>query len=75
MRNDFLGKEINLGDTVICIVPKYRELALCEVVDFTAKMVRVKFIKFQGDYLTCGYSKIGDTILQTGAQLTVVPKL
>ena len=40
---DFLGKELQIGDSVVVVVPNYREFVLAQVVAFTPKKVRVVY--------------------------------
>ena len=40
---DFLGKELQIGDSVVVVVPNYREFVLEQVVAFTPKKVRVVY--------------------------------
>ena len=40
---DFLGKELQIGDSVVVVVPNYRELVLAQIVAFTPKKVRVVY--------------------------------
>lgn len=39
---DFLGNEIQVGDSLITIHPNYKLLIRCEIVGFTEKMVKIK---------------------------------
>lgn len=41
---DFLGKQLELGDTVVITAPRYRQFALATVIAFTPKLVRVEYI-------------------------------
>jgi hypothetical protein len=38
---DFIGRELAIDDSVLIIVPNYREYALARVIAFTPKQVRV----------------------------------
>ena len=40
---DFLGKELQIGDSVVVAVPNYREFVLAKIVAFTPKKVRVVY--------------------------------
>ena len=40
---DILGKDLNVGDTVIIIVPNYRELAKGIIIRFTKQYVFVQY--------------------------------
>lgn len=40
---DFLGKDLQIGDSVVVAVPNYREFALAKIVAFTPKKVRVVY--------------------------------
>jgi hypothetical protein len=65
---DFLGRELTIGDSVIVIAPGYRHFVLARVIAFTAKNVRVSFMN------TWNYGKPGrhQEILQSPSQLTRV---
>jgi len=41
---DFLGRNLELGDSVIIIAPKYRHFVLAKVIKFTTSQVRVAFM-------------------------------
>jgi hypothetical protein len=41
---DFLGSELEVGDSVITIAPRYRQLVLSRVIEFTPRSVRVAFM-------------------------------
>jgi len=43
MMKDFLGKELQIGDSVVVVVPNYREFVLAQIVAFTPKKVRVVY--------------------------------
>jgi hypothetical protein len=65
---DFLGRTLELGDSVIVIAPGYRHFVLARVIHFTPKQVRVSFMNtwnFSGD----GYYT---ELLQGPSQLTKV---
>lgn len=47
MAKDFLGKELNIGDTVVYIKTNYREFKTGVIVGITPKQVRIRPI--QGD--------------------------
>jgi len=40
---DFLGKELNIGDTVVLIAPNYRHLVKAIIYAFTPMQVRVEY--------------------------------
>ena len=40
----FDGKVLNIGDRVVFIAPRYRSLAIGEVISFTPKFVRVAYM-------------------------------
>lgn len=40
---DFLGKDLQIGDGVVVVLPNYRELVLGKIVAFTPKKVRVVY--------------------------------
>ena len=40
---DYLGTEINLGDTVVLTRPNYRDFCRAKVIAFTPKKVRVEY--------------------------------
>ena len=65
---DFLGRTLELGDSVIVIAPGYRHFVLARVIHFTPKQVRVSFMNtwnFSGE----GYYT---ELLQGPGQLTKV---
>jgi len=41
MMKDFLGKELQIGDSVVVVVPNYREFVLAQIVAFTPKKVHL----------------------------------
>jgi hypothetical protein len=49
---DFLGQELKLGDSVIIMLPNYREHTRSVVIQFTPQQVRVEY-QYQG--YTCTY--------------------
>ena len=64
---DFLGRDLELGDSVIVIAPGYRHFVLARVIAFTPKQVRVSFMNtwnFSDGYYT--------ELLQGPSQLTKV---
>ena len=65
---DFLGRELEIGDSVIVIAPGYRNFVLARVIHFTPMQVRVSFMN------TWNYSGEGyyTELLQSGCQLTKV---
>lgn len=65
---DFLGRELELGDSVIIIAPSYRHLVLARVIGFTPKNVRVAYMN-DWNFGAPGFYK---ELLQIGSQLTKV---
>jgi len=65
---DFLGRTLELGDSVIVIAPGYRHFVLARVIHFTPKQVRVSFMN------TWNHSGEGyyTELLQGPSQLTKV---
>lgn len=65
---DFLGRELEIGDSVIIMAPKYRHLVLARIIKFTPTQVRVAFMN------TWNYGKPGyyTELLQSPSQLTKV---
>ena len=65
---DFIGRELDMGDSVIIISPKYRQLVLARIIAFTPKQVRVAYRN------TWNYGKEGMymELLQWPDQLTKV---
>jgi hypothetical protein len=65
---DFLGRELELGDSVIVVAPGYRHFVLARVIHFTPKQVRVSFMN------TWNHSGDGyyTELLQGPSQLTKV---
>ena len=43
MKKDFLKREINVDDYVICLMPYCRQLGLAKIVKITPKQLRVRF--------------------------------
>ena len=43
---DFFGKEVEIGDTVVFIEPKYHNLILGKIMRFTPKGVRVTYQRY-----------------------------
>lgn len=65
---DFLGRNLEIGDSVIVIAPNYRHFVLARIIKFTPNRVRVSFMNtwnYGGD----GYYT---EILQDPSQLTKV---
>lgn len=50
---DFLGREIEIGDTVVLTAPKYRMFTKAKVIKLTPQKVRVEYIN------TWNYGKPG----------------
>ena len=48
MHFDMLGAELNIGDVVV--TPKYNTLAVCKVIRFTPKMVKLGSLDSAGHY-------------------------
>lgn len=65
---DFLGRELEIGDSVIVIQPGYRDFVLARVIQFTPKQVRVSFMN-TWNYGASGYYT---ELLQPPSQLTKV---
>jgi hypothetical protein len=65
---DFLGRELEIGDSVIVIAPNYRHFVLARVIQFTPNQVRVSFMN-TWNYGSDGYYT---ELLQTPSQLTKV---
>lgn len=65
---DFLGRELELGDSAIIIAPNYRHFVLARVIGFTAKNVRVAFMN-TWNFAAPGYYT---ELLQGPSQLTKV---
>ena len=42
---DCVGKELNIGDKVICSDMRYADLLIGEIVGFTPKKARVKYVR------------------------------
>jgi hypothetical protein len=40
---DFVGQELEIGDSVVLIAPKYRQFVVAEVIMFTPDKVKVFF--------------------------------
>lgn len=64
---DCLGKELNIGDEVICSDNKYADLLVGEVIGFTPKKARIKYtrtiqntegISLKESYQICKIEKI-----------------
>jgi hypothetical protein len=66
--NDFLGRPLELGDSVIIIAPRYRSLVLARIIGFTPRNVRVCYMN------TWNYGKDGlyEELLQSPGQLVKV---
>lgn len=58
---DFLGNELNIGDTVVMIQPRYRELVKATILRFTDHYVFLKYKLHYGDHM--------DEVKQTPDQL------
>lgn len=41
---DFVGRPLELGDSVVVMAPGYRHLVMAKVIDFTPRSVRVAFM-------------------------------
>lgn len=41
---DFLGRDLEIGDSVVIIAPGYRDLVLARIMKFTAKQVKVSYM-------------------------------
>ena len=65
---DFLGRELELGDSVIIIAPNYRHFVLARIIAFTPKNVRVAFMN-TWNFAAPGYYT---ELLQSPSQLTKV---
>ena len=65
---DFLGRDLELGDSVIVIAPNYRHFVLARVIQFTPKQVRVSFMN-TWNFGSEGYYT---ELLQSPKQLTKV---
>lgn len=64
---DFLGKDLVIGDTVLFIAPSYRNYAIGTVVRFTNKYAIIEYVN------TWNYSSgLKTDIKQTGEQLIKV---
>ena len=65
---DFLGRELELGDSVIIMAPNYRHFVLARVIKFTPMQVRVAFMN------TWNYGNPGSytELLQSPSQLTKI---
>ena len=68
---DFNGKHLNLGDTVIFIAPGYRSLVKGTVIAFTNKFVRVSYTNFWN----YGHPGLTKNFLQSPDQLVKFDKL
>lgn len=68
MKSDFIGRELEIGDSVIVIAPNYRHFVLARIIQFTPKQVRVSFMN------TWNYGGEGryTELLQSPQQLTKV---
>lgn len=65
---DFLGRDLELGDSVIIMAPGYRHFVLARVIKFTPKQVRVSFLN-NWNFGSPGYYT---ELLQYASQLTKV---
>ena len=65
---DFLGRDLAIGDSVIIIAPKYRHFVVARIIEFTAKNVRVAFMN-TWNFAAPGYYV---ELLQAPSQLTRV---
>lgn len=45
---DFLGKELELGDMVVTTRPNYRDFVKAKIIAFTPKKVRVEYKNYSG---------------------------
>lgn len=68
MMKDFLGRDLEIGDSVIVIAPGYRHFVLARVIAFTPKQVRVSFMNTWNFGAEGHYTEL----LQSGSQLTKV---
>jgi len=62
---DFLGRALELGDSVVIIAPNYRHFVLARVIKFTPQSVRVAY---NNDWNGYGYKEL----LQSPSQLVKV---
>ena len=42
---DYLNNELALGDKVVFVAPYHRFLITCEIIKFTPKNIRIKYIR------------------------------
>lgn len=47
---DFVGNEVKVGDTVICLEKGYNNLVKATVVKITPQNIKVKYPKWNSDY-------------------------
>ncbi len=47
---DFIGQEVAVGDTVICIEKGYNNLVKAKVTKITPQNIKVKYPKWNSDY-------------------------
>lgn len=62
---DFLGNELQVGDSVVAVRLGYRELVRCTIVALTVYKVRLRLD---------GEKYFHDTFLQTPDQIILIPR-
>lgn len=60
MAKDFLGQELQVGDKVVCLRPRYRELVDAKISKIMPIMIQVKSASSKYPYITqpCNTVKI-----------------
>ena len=49
---DCAGKELKIGDKVVCSDMRYADLLIGEIIDFTPKKARVRYVRSEYQYLS-----------------------
>jgi hypothetical protein len=65
---DFTGKDLQIGDNVVFITPRYRAFSKGQIVTFTPQNVRVVYLD-QNGAIKLNWRKEPDEILQHPSQL------
>lgn len=70
-KKDFIGLELNKGDFVAAVRPRYRDLVLGRIIEFTPKRVRVEYKLHYGDHMDTHLYESKDLVKLEGPHLTI----